>query len=345
MTGIAVAAIAGAALTAALSTGSSAGRHALTRSTAATKPAAGTLAPTPTPASSPTTPGCAAASASTIAAVDLRAAQGIYTSELQGGEVAQDMAHITTSEALLSALARNDTAGVYAAVHEIVYHPIWHIVRLRVVKAGRVLADVGGPDIIAPVSGPLRFKGHNVGTYVMSVQDDAGYVKLVTRFVGVPIDLYRFGRFVMGTFQPAPAKPPAASSIMRGGTTYAVSLENALAFPSGNLTVALFAAKPSQAVAQTSCAAVTLAAWGSVAMHIAARLSPLPAHYGDLAHILGATSGGLVYVREGAKRIAGGAGPASLPKSGTVNYAGRSWAVFSWAPDPPARIYFLTLPG
>ena len=39
----------------------------------------------------------------------------------------------------------------------IVYHPFWHIVRLRVLDAsGRVLADFGGPDVIAPVSGTLR---------------------------------------------------------------------------------------------------------------------------------------------------------------------------------------------
>ena len=234
---------------------------------------------------------------------------------------------------------------MYAAVHAIVYHPIWHIVRLRVVKAGRVLADVGGPDIIAPVSGPLSFRGRNVGTYVMSVQDDAGYVKLVTRFVGVPIDLYRSGKFVMGTFQPAPANPAASSSFTRAGTTYAVNLQSALAFPSGDLTVALFAAKPSQALSAMSCASVRLAAWASIAMHIAARVSPLPAHYSAFVDILEGTSGGLAYVRDGSRRIAGGPGPATLPTHGTVSYAGRSWAVFSWEPDPPARIYFLTPPS
>ena len=341
--GLAAAAVAGAALTAALSAAPSAGRHALTRSAAATSPATQSAAPAPT--SAPTTSPCAAASASTIASVDARAAQGIYTGELHGNEVSEDIAHIKASGALLSALASNDTAAVYAAVHAIVYHPIWHIVRLRVVKAGRVLADVGGPYIIAPVSGPLTFRGRKVGTYVMSVQDDAGFVKLVTRFIGAPVDLYRSGKFVMGTFQPAPTNPGASSSFTRAGRTYAVNLQSALAFPSGNLTVALFAAKPSQALAGTSCASVRLAAWGAVAMHIAARVSPLAAHYRALVDIVDGTSGGLVYVRDGSKRIAGGPGPATLPTHGSVSYAGRSWAVFSWEPVPPARIYFLTPPS
>ena len=145
---------------------------------------------------------CGRASASTIAAVDATAAQGIYAGELSGSEVSADIAHVTGSQALLSALARNDRAAVYAAVRTIVYTPHWHIVRLRVARAGGVIADVGGPDVIAPVSGPLSFRGRTVGSYVMSVQDDAGYVKLVSRFIGVPIDLYRNGAFLMGTLQP-----------------------------------------------------------------------------------------------------------------------------------------------
>ena len=152
---------------------------------------------------------CGQASASTIGDVDATAAQRIYAGELHGSEVSADIAQITGSQALLSALARKEPAAVYAAVHAIVYTPHWHIVRLRVVSAGRVIADVGGPDVIAPVSGSLSFRGRTVGSYVMSVQDDAGYVKLVSRFIGVPIDLYRNGAFLMGTL-PNPRPPRLA---------------------------------------------------------------------------------------------------------------------------------------
>ena len=73
----------------------------------------------------------------------------------------------------------------------IVYTPHWHIVRLRVMQGTRVLADVGGPYVIAPVTGTLEQHGRTLGRYVMSVQDDTGYVKLVSRFIGVPVELYR----------------------------------------------------------------------------------------------------------------------------------------------------------
>jgi len=87
---------------------------------------------------------------------------------------------------------------------------------------------------------------------------------------------------------------------------------------------------------------VRVAAWGAVAKHIAARLHPLGAHYGDLVHTLRGSTGGLAFVRAGSKPLAGGAAPARIPRSGTLSYRGSSWSVFSWEPEPPARIYFLT---
>ncbi|MGP0100170.1 MAG: hypothetical protein ACLPUT_00915 [Solirubrobacteraceae bacterium] len=285
---------------------------------------------------------CGPASAATIASVDGTVAQGIYEDELHSSEVNADIGHITGSQALLSALAGDNEAAVYSAVHTIVYTPHWHIVRLRVVKAGRVMADVGGPDIIAPVSGALRWKGRTLGTYVMSVQDDLGYVKLVSRFIGVPVDLYKNGSFLMGTLQHAPSTVSNGSSVRVGGASYEVQLLSARAFPSGDLRVALLIPAPTPAVSAASCPSVRLAAWGSIAMHIADRLMPLQAHYQDLVDILHGTTGGPAYVRSGSTRIAGGAVPARLPQRGIVRYGGRSWSVYSWEPVPPARVYFLT---
>jgi hypothetical protein len=283
---------------------------------------------------------CDSASAAAVSTVDVAAARHIYAGELQGGEMRADIGHVTGSQALLSAMAGSNPAAVQAAVHGLVYAPHWHIVRLRVLKAGKVLADVGGPYIIAPVTGTLRWHGRPVGSYVMSVQDDVGFVKLASRFIGAPIDVYRNGSFLMGTLKPAPRAVSTGATVTIAGSTYRANVMQAGAFPSSSLQIALFAKEP--APASESCTMVRSAAWGSVAAHIAARFKPLPPHYKDLVDIVRSTTDGVAFVRAGSKQLAGGPGPARLPLRGTVTYRGRSWSVFSFEPVPPARIYVLT---
>ncbi len=289
---------------------------------------------------------CGAATAQAIAAVDVRVAKRIYSGEAGSGEVAEDVSHVTGSQELLSALATGDQAAVYAAVHAIVYAPHWHIVRLRVVKDGRVLADVGGPYIIAPVSGALREGGRKVGSFVMSVQDDVGYVKLVTRFTGAQIDLYGPPRpamgFVLGTLQPAPPPPSDGATVQVQGVPYLARVIHLRAFPGGPLTAVLLFAPPAQGLEAHSCRSVTDLTWGSVLEHVAARYAPLPSHYQDLAGTMRGATGGLTFVRIGSTQIAGlSAGPRRLPSGGAVKYRGHVWHVYSWEPYPPARIYFL----
>src|SRR5271166_645310 len=288
-------------------------------------------------ASGGTSTGCGPASAATVAGVDAKVARDIYANELHGGETRADVAHVTGSRALLTALAGGGREAVYAAVHAIVYAPQWHVVRLRVLRAGRVLADVGGPYVIAPVSGALRWRGRTVGTYVMSVQDDVGYVKLASRFIGARVDIYENGSFLMGTLRPAPSAVSTGETVLRGGVTYRADVLTARAFPEGTLRVALLSRTPPRAVATTSCHAVRLAAWGTLAMHIATLFRPLGAHYQSLVEVLRRATGGLAYVRTGSEPLAGGAGPARIPARGTVSYGGRSWSVFSWKPLASAR--------
>jgi hypothetical protein len=287
---------------------------------------------------------CGPTTSATIAHVDDVVARRIYNAELRSKEVRADIAHITGDHELLTALTSADQATVYAAVQSIVYTPHWHIVRVRVVQNGRVLADVGGPDILAPISGTLHYRGRTVGHFVMSVQDDLGYVKLVSRFIGVPIDLYRGGSFVMGTLKQPPSSVSDGESVTVNQDDYRASILHVRAFPAGSLKVALFILAPASSAASRSCASVRLAAWGNVAIHIAARFTPLSAHYGDFRTTLQSASGGVVLVRSGSARLVG-AGPAHVPRRGIVKYRRRKWAVFSWKPTPPDRIYFLTTTG
>jgi hypothetical protein len=290
---------------------------------------------------------CGKATLPTVAAVDVHVAKRIYAGEVDSAETAKDRARIVASRELVGALAAGNRSAVYAAVHAIVYTPHWHIVRLRVVKDGHVLADVGGPYIIAPVDGTLREGARKLGGFVMSVQDDVGYVKLVTRFTGVPIDLYGTPRpadgFVLGTLRPAPVPPRDGATVEVRGVHYLARVISARAFPAGPLRAVLLVASPPHALAARSCQAVRRAAWENVLEHVAARLAPLPSHYQELAGTARGATGGLVFVRTGSKQIAGlGKGPRHLPSSGPVSYRGRTWQVLSWEPYPPARIYFLT---
>jgi len=294
---------------------------------------------------------CGPATARTIGAVDAAVAHKIYVGELSGREVGEDVAHVAGSAELARAVASGGSAAAYALVHQIVYTPHWHIVRLRVVRNGKVLADVGGPYIIAPISGALRQNGVKVGSFVMSVQDDVGYVKLVTRFTGVPIDLYGgppprpAGKFLMGTLQPAPPLPSDGAMVKAHGSSYLARVARVNAMPNGKLHVALLVPTPAKALAARSCAAVRNEAWGSIVMHVAARFTPLASQYQDFVGTLEGSTGGLAYVREGSLQIAGlNAGPSHLPTHGKVMYHGRPWQVFSWEPHPPARVYFLA-PG
>ena len=126
-----------------------------------------------------------------------------------------------------------------------------------------------------------------------------------------------------------------------GHSSYRALVFSAYAFPTGTLKVALFLPAPAGALAAHSCAAVRDAAWGRVATNVTARFTPLSAHYEDFRHTLQGISDGLVFVRSGSVRLAG-AGPSWLPDSGMVKYRGQRLAVYSFAPAPPARIYFLT---
>ena len=93
-------------------------------------------------------------------------ANDIYHNELAGTEVSFDLAQITGARDLLGAVARDNRAAALRAVQRIVYHRHWHIVRMRALDArGRILADVGGPYVIAPVAGVLRFGGRAVTSF------------------------------------------------------------------------------------------------------------------------------------------------------------------------------------
>ena len=310
-----------------------------------------TSLPAPSSKRSPATPSrngrpavsgaCGAQTGRVVAGVEARVAEKIYADELAGRETLADQAHVRESRALTAALSAADAAATHSAVRGIVYTPGWHIVRLRVTAGGRVIADVGGPYVIAPVRGVLKRGGHVIGHYVMSVQDDVGYVKLIGRFIGVPVDLYRGPSFLMGTLRPAPVLPARESAIAVGRTDYTVKVLAMRAFPSGTLNVALFSPTPPPWLASLGCERVRAYALGSIARHIAARFTPLSSHFNDLAGLVHAVTGASLYVVSGGQVVAGGKLPRGLAAASSVKVGGQAHTVVSWPVSPQTRIYLL----
>ena len=206
-------------------------------------------------------PPCAAATAQTLVSIDGNVAERIYRDELVGTGTIADQHQVEENGPLLKALARvsalakgsapaKGSAGARAvreaanavteAVHGLVYSHT-HIVRLRVLQGGKLLADIGGPYIIAPVGGSLRYHGRIVGTYLLSVQDDLGFVGLERRLVGVPLILHVGAMRVplQGTTRTGSvAIPDRGAVVIRGAHFQAYSFD-AKAFPTGLVRISL----------------------------------------------------------------------------------------------------------
>jgi hypothetical protein len=188
----------------------------------------------------------------------------IYANELSSSEVFGDKSQVERFSPLLDAVARGDRTAVREAVTSLVFSHT-HVVRLRVSRGGEVLADVGGPDILAPVNGSLRRGGRTVGHYTLSVQDDLGYVKLVTRFTGAPLVLRAGSRTlpVAGTLAPAPTSIPEHGAVKYRGSTYQAFSFNAQVFPSGPLRISLLVPVPGSLSGRT-CSEIKVDELGAI---------------------------------------------------------------------------------
>lgn len=301
-------------------------------------------------AASPSKPAaCGSATAATLGAVDASVVAHIYANELAGPEVSADLQHVLSATDLSTAVAAGNRRAVLKATTRIVYTPRWHIVRLRVTDLkGNLLADVGGPYVAAPVNGTISAGGRAVGRFLMSVQDDHGIVKLEWHFVGDPAAIY-VGSKPVTAYGPVsfPAGVPRGPTVTLSGVSYRVQTQTLTAFPSGAITFVQLIAPPPSRLAAQPCAIVRAGEYGRVAATLAQLASNLQSNYVGYVSTVHTYTGALAFVRVGSRRIAsaGGAGPNTIPDSGSVSYQGRSWLVYSFQPKPPARVYLLVPPS
>ncbi|MEA2226201.1 MAG: hypothetical protein QOE67_1483 [Solirubrobacteraceae bacterium] len=260
-------------------------------------------------------------------------AQRIYAGEVHSSATDSDKHQIESDGPLLSAMQSGDRAAIRAAVHRLVYSHT-HIVRLRVSRGSELLDDEGGPYILAPVSGRLRLHGKEIGHFVFSVQDDLGYVKLVTRFIGAPLVLRTDAGNVPvgGLLSPGPASIPDRGPVDYRGVHYQAYSFKAEAYPSGRLRASLLLPITSS-LASKSCGEIETAELGLVAQRISRRFKLSPSAFPPYIRLVRTLTNALVYVRAGSRTLAGSthAAPARLPAAGTLRFHGINYGVFSFA--------------
>jgi hypothetical protein len=172
-----------------------------------------------------------------------RVGERIYREEADSPTVRATLRHIEADGGFRQAVAARDTAAIRAAIVRFFGEHI-HVVRVRVYAvqrggAQRLLYDLGGPYVLAPVHGVVRSGGQVVGRFSYAIQDDAGYLRLAHLFTGAEILMRTGGKQVMGTLDPGPVRVPRRGTLHYGGRRYAAYTFIGEAFPSGPLQISL----------------------------------------------------------------------------------------------------------
>jgi hypothetical protein len=186
---------------------------------------------------------CGKSSEDTVVNTLHQVARLIYAAET-GARRTEQVKRIQRSRALLEAVARRDPRATEAAIHVLLHE---HVVRMRVSAGGQLLADVGGPYVLAPVTAPLRLGGHRIGSVELSIQDDEGYKRLAGRLAGLRVLMYMnpaHPTLVKNSLGREPGVVPAGGIYHYRGSTFHVFTINAKAFPSGPLTIRVLVPVP-----------------------------------------------------------------------------------------------------
>ena len=154
---------------------------------------------------------CGSSALATVVEGIGRAATQIYRGEDSGATLRTQLQRVQTNGPLLAAVAARDATAARVAIDHLLTQ---HVVRIRVTVGGRVLVDVGGPFVLAPVTVPLRSAGRTIGEATVSIQDDLGFVLLARRLLHVHV-VVRLPPSL--TITPQEAKVVASSSLRIGG--------------------------------------------------------------------------------------------------------------------------------
>lgn len=181
-------------------------------------------------AATPPSASCATTVADTLGTVAGR----VYHEAATGGDVAQAVHRVVSSSALRSAIDSGNSGAAAAALRELM---LGQIVRVEVLRGGRVLAQAGSGIAIAPVRGSIPGTS---ATFVLSTQSDRSYLQVVHQVTGAQLLLLSGTRRLAGTISGSlPASVPGEGPLTIAGHSYQSFTLPGAVYPSGALRIAL----------------------------------------------------------------------------------------------------------
>jgi hypothetical protein len=127
---------------------------------------------------------CGPSAADTRAATAGLVARHLLDAEQRGAGAHRAVRHAEKDRAFTRAVRAGDPVAVRAAIVSFFKDKRFHIVRARVWNGARLISDVGGPHVLSPATGAV-----GASRFMLSIQDDTGYIKLLHRFTGADVTL------------------------------------------------------------------------------------------------------------------------------------------------------------
>jgi hypothetical protein len=170
-------------------------------------------------------------------------AERVYYAEHEGSKAELLLHYVERSRPFREAVLAGNAKATRAAIIGF-FRSHLHIVRVRVIRGGKLLLDVGGPHVLAPIPGVIRnAHGQVAAHFLLAIQDDLGFQILAHAFTGAQVAMREGTRQVMGSLSPGPATIPSRGRVVYRGATYQAYSFTAEAFPSGPLRISLLFAE------------------------------------------------------------------------------------------------------
>jgi len=170
-------------------------------------------------------------------------AERVYYAEHEGSKAELLLHYAEHSRPFREAVLAGNATATRAAIIGF-FRSHLHIVRVRVIRGGKLLLDVGGPHVLAPIPGVIRnARGQVAAHFLMAIQDDLGFQILSRAFTGAQVVMREGTRQVMGSLSPGPATIPNRGRVVYRGASYQTYSFMAEAFPSGPLRISLLFAE------------------------------------------------------------------------------------------------------